>query len=233
MRTGADVRGVHARGRRERRVWLAGLLASWVVHVLAFLVFRAAPPLPSTLAAAGPRAGDPRAAAGGGGMLALLLAPPRPIVVPPRPEAVVRVRPAEVRPLEETTPAFARATLRSPGEGEREGADRGPGLPGGEGRGDAGTDAAGLQRLVSPDPWGMITPPLTNIPPEARGRAVRVRVFVNEAGIVDSVRLVSATPSREYNERIIRQAYEWTFKPAQRGGRRVAAWFEYTLDVPR
>ena len=53
--------------RRHRRTWRLALIASVVLHVLIFLAFRQEIVIPpSPFAAAGPRAGDDRAAAGGG-----------------------------------------------------------------------------------------------------------------------------------------------------------------------
>lgn len=220
---------VDERARRERRLWAAGFFASLVLHLLVLLAFRSPTPFPWTTAAAGPAAGDPKAAPGGGGLTALVLKLPQPIVVPPRPEFVVRPAPAEVKPLREVQLSLADDPLERAGEGEREGPETGKGLPGGEGGGDAGNDAEGLRRLESADPLHVL-PPL-GAPPEARGRRVTLHVFVTATGAVDSVRLERPTPSREYNERLVREAYEWTFKPAHRAGRPIASWYSYTVSI--
>lgn len=138
-----------------------------------------------------------------------------------------------MKPLLQRQLALSAVTLEDVGDGREAGPETGPGLPGGEGKGDAGDDAAGWLRVIPPDPWGMILPPLTMIPVEVRGREVTVRVFVTQAGVVDSVRLDPPTPNREYNHRLVREAYEWTFKPALSGGREVAAWYQYTFLLPR
>lgn len=223
---------VWERSRRERRVWAAGLLLSVGVHVAVLLVFRSGSLPVSPAAAAGPRAGSPKAAAGGGGLTAILFRPPRPIVVPPRPEAVVEPKPIELERLLELQLSFSPVTLPAVGEGRVPGSRSGPGLPGGEGAGDAGDAAEGLLRLIRPHPRGIILPPLGG-PAEVRGREVKVRVFVSAAGTVDSVRLDPPTPSREYNERLAREALSWKWEPALRGGRKVAAWAEYTIAIPR
>jgi hypothetical protein len=82
--------------RRHRRRMRWALLASVLFHVLVLLFFREARPLPeSPFAAAGPRAGDDRAAAGGGmEVVALNVVQPQveqpPVVVPvPVPGSVV------------------------------------------------------------------------------------------------------------------------------------------------
>lgn len=217
---------------RERRVWAAGLLLSLAVHITVLLLFQSSSLPPSPGAAAGPRAGSPKAAAGGGGLTAIVFQPPRPIVVPPRPEAVVEPKPIQLERLPDLRLSFSPVMLDAPGEGRVPGGERGPGLPGGEGEGDAGDAAAGLLRLIRPHPRGIILPPLGG-PPEVRGREVRVQVFVSAAGTVDSVRLDPPTANREYNERLIREALSWKWEPALRGGRKVAAWAEYTIAIPR
>lgn len=219
---------VTQRGRRERRAWAAGLLISLALHVVLLLLFRDGAVGPST-AAAGPRAGSPQAAAGGAGLRAVVVRPPQPIVVPPRPELVVEAEPVEVEPRLET-PNFSERSLAFAGEGREEGSETGPGRPGGEGAGDAGDADEGLLRLLPPEAWHVLLP--LGSPPEARGRDVTVHVFVTAAGTVDSVRLDPTTPSREYNQLLIRQAYQWRFEPARRGGRPVPVWFQYTVSIP-
>jgi TonB family protein len=103
-------------------------------------------------------------------------------------------------------------------------------LPGGEGAGDAGDAEEGLRRLIPPDPLHIPFP--FAAPPEARGREVTLQVFVTATGAVDSVRLADPTPNRDFNATLVRQAHDWTFKPARRGGREVAAWFRYTWRIP-
>jgi hypothetical protein len=59
-----------------------------------------------------------------------------------------------------------------------------------------------------------------------------VWVFVDERGRVvsDSTRLEPPTSDRDFNQRLIHSAAEWTFRPALRGGNLVASWFPYTLE---
>ncbi len=213
-------------------MWAAGLWISLAIHLLALLLFQTSRML-SPAAAAGPRAGSPKAAPGGGALTAIMLQPPQPIVVPPRPERVIEPKPVERPPALERAWAVSPIDLRELGHGREVGPETGSGLPGGEGKGDAGDAAEGLLRIIPPDPWNIVPPPLTGIPAEARGREVTVYVFITAAGGVDSVRLAPPTPSREFNEQLVRDAYAWTFKPARRGGRAVAAWYEYTFSLPR
>ncbi len=140
------------------------------------------------------------------------------------------VEPVEVELLEEPTLSFAEIELRDPGEGLKEGPETGPGLPGGEGGGDAGDAMSGLRRLIPPTPRGVIMAPLDR-PPAVRGREVTVWVFINQAGAVDSVRLDPPTPDRNYNADLLREARDWVFEPAERGGRAVATWYSYTWKL--
>lgn len=222
---------VEHRLQRERRIWRVGLLLSVLVHVVLFLVFRAQEARLTPYAAAGPAAGDPVAAPGGGGMRSVVLQPPQEIPVPPRPEVPV-IKPVEVEPIEEE-PVLALSELErpEPGEGEKEGPETGPGLPGAEGGGDAGNAATGLRRLLPPVPRGALFTPLAYRPNSVRGKEVTVWVFVNEGGAVDSVRLEPPTSDERFNRLLRREAREWYFEPAQRAGQPVATWYSYTWEL--
>jgi len=115
---------------------------------------------------------------------------------------------------------------RDAGEGEAEG----PGRAEGTGQGDGGTADEGLFRLMPPTPRGMIMPPTNQA---LRGKQVEVWVFVGEDGRVvpDSTYLRPPTEDRGFNERLLREAAEWVFRPATKGGRPVAAWFPYTISM--
>jgi TonB family protein len=224
------VEQVEQRVRRERRVWRIGLLSSLLFHLLLLVFFQTRAERLSPYAAAGPAAGDPVAAPGGGGMRAIVLQPPVPIEIPPRPESFI-IEPVQVNPpVEEMVLALNEVELRDPGEGNREGPESGPGLPGAEGGGDAGNAMSGLRRLIPPVPRGVIMAPLSR-PSSVRGREVTVWVFINQAGAVDSVRLEPPTPDSKYNEDLMREARDWVFEPAERAGRAVATWFSYTWKL--
>lgn len=223
------VERIGQRLQRERKVWRVGLVLSVFIHLSLFLLFQTGPERLTPYAAAGPASGDALAAPGGGSMTALLLRPPVEIRIPPRPETPI-VEPVQVQQPEELEFAFSELELRDPGESEREGPESGPGLPGGEGRGDAGNAMSGLRRLIPPVPRGVIMAPLDR-PASVRGREVTVWVFINQAGQVDSVRLDPPTPDRGYNEDLIRTAVDWVFEPALRAGRAVATWYPYTWKL--
>lgn len=215
---------VQDRKAAEGRLFRAALLISLLLHVLVFTFWKVVPIPPSPFAAAGPRAGDFRAAAGGG-MQAMNLAvpPPRPII-PPR----VPVISLEMEdPVEfDLQPEIDLEALIGDGPGTAEG----PGIEGGTGRGDGGTAAEGLYRLVPPSPRGMIIPPTNS---KLRGSSVEVWVFVDEAGrvVADSTRLNPPTSDRGFNRRLIQEAAEWVFNPAMMEGKPVAAWFPYTISM--
>lgn len=225
------VQRIGERLRRDRTVWRVGLLLSLLIHLILFVIFQKAGERFTAYAAAGPASGDPVAAPGGGGMRAVVLRPPVELTVPPPPEAlVIEPVPVEVKLQEEPPLALSEIELPEPGEGKREGAQTGPGLPEGEGGGDAGNAMSGLRRLVPPTPRGVIMAPLAR-PAEVRGREVTVWVFVNAAGAVDSVRLEPPTPDRGYNDSLIRTALDWVFEPAERAGRPVPTWTKYTWKL--
>jgi hypothetical protein len=100
----------------------------------------------------------------------------------------------------------------------------------GQGEGAGGDAAEGNNRVRPPSPRGMIIPPAND---ELRGTTVAVWVFVNERGRVvpDSTRLDPPTRDRDFNRRLIREAAEWIFRPATKGGEPVASWFPYEISM--
>ncbi len=221
--------GTRQRTRRERTVWRIGLLLSVLLHLIVILIFQTRQERLTRYAAAGPRSGDAVAAPGGGGMRSVVLRPPEEITLPPRPEVPV-VKPMEVQEPEQPVLALSELVLPELGQGEKEGPRSGPGLPGGEGGGDAGSAMSGLRRLTPPTPRYAIFN-LSDRPQSVSGRDVTVWVFVNELGAVDSVRLEPPTPDRRFNERLMREAREWLFDPAERAGRPVPTWTSYSWKL--
>jgi outer membrane biosynthesis protein TonB len=214
------------------------LLASVLFHVLVLLFFREARPLPeSPFAAAGPRAGDDRAAAGGGmEVVALNVVQPQveqpPVVVPvpvPVPEPEVKPVEEEKKPQPEVVAVVAQVDGTGP-VGAGKGALAGAGIEGGRGQGDGGTTEEARFRVVPPSPRGLILPP-SDRPGRLRGKEVAVWVFVTEGGrvVADSTRVAPPTGDRKFDSRLREQAAEWVFEPAKRGGKAVAEWFRYTI----
>ena len=214
---------VKNRRQEQNLVWRRGLWASVLIHALIFLFWRNTPIPASPFAAAGPRNGDNLAAAGGMQALNVQTPPQVPIIPPPVPlPSAVDIEPIEFDP----EPALDPGSIL----GDSPGDAVGPGLENGQGQGDGGTAEEGTFRLVPPSPRGMILPPSS---PDLKGREVEVWVFVDMNGrvVADSTRLNPPTPSRSFNERLIREAAQWVFRPARQGGEAVAAWFPYTISM--
>lgn len=211
------------RRRQGRKIWRTGLWVSVLLHLLIFFGWQGNVLPTSPFSAAGPRAGDDRAAQGSLQALNLRAAPPRPIRPPPVPIAVaLEVEPIEFEETGEVDPASVL--------GDEPGLDELPGLETGSGRGDGGTAEEGLFRLEPPSPRGMIIPPTNR---SLRGTEVQVWVFVDERGQVvsDSTRLDPPTRDNDFNRRLIREAAEWVFRPAMRQGTPVASWFPYRITM--
>lgn len=213
---------VASRRRRDRRKWRYAYLASALFHFLVLMPGVGRPIPPSPFSAAGPRANDDRAARGGMQAINVVTPPPRPIV---RPRIPVPVD-FEIEPLViEEEPAFDAAALI----GERPGPVD-PGLANGDGRGDGGTGAEGLRRLLPPSPRGMIIPPGNK---SLRGVEIDVWVLVDASGevVADSTRLDPPTRDRGFNRQLIREAAMWVFRPGTRDGQPVVAWFVYKISM--
>jgi hypothetical protein len=217
-----DIRATDRR-RRERRIWRRSLLVSVLFHLLVLFGWRGNVIPLSPVAAAGPKAGDNRAAAGGMQALNIRTPPTVPIVPPPAP-IIVEV---EIEPVDfEREVVFDAASVL----GEEPGLLEGPGLEDGTGQGDGGNADEGFYRLQPASPRGMIIPPMNR---DLRGTEIQVWVFVNERGRVvsDSTRLDPPTRDRGFNRRLIREAAEWVFRPAVLEGRPVASWFPYRISM--
>lgn len=198
-----------------------GFAMSVLLHLMVFLGWRGNVIPASPFAAAGPKAGDDRAAAGGMQAVNVPSPPSRPIIPPPRPVAVD----FEVEPVDfEQDVAFDPASVL----GEMPGLAEGPGVADGTGAGDGGTADEGFYRLQPAQPRGMIIPPTD---PDLRGTRIQVWVFVDEGGRVvpDSTRLDPPTRDGAFNRRLIREAAEWVFRPATQEGQAVASWFPYRI----
>ena len=227
---------------RHRWISLVAFLVSLGVHVLIFVIFWGDGVPRSPFAAAGPRAGDDRAAPAGGGMQVVRLQvaavqPAQAMPIPvPTPEVVVEEVP-EPEPEPQPEPAQVEVpkveVSAEPGSGGTQaGVGEVLGREGGTGRGDGGTEAEGRYRGEPPKPRGLILPP-GDRPGKVRGKEVTVWVFVTETGEVvpDSTRLIPSTGDSKFDERLRRQAAEWVFQPAMRGGKAVAEWFRWVVSL--
>ena len=211
------------RRRRERPTWRRGLYASVGLHLIIFFGWNGEVIPESPFAAAGPRAGDVRAAAGAMQAINVRTSRARTIIRPPAPLSVeVEIEPVEWEEEAEVDPASVL--------GERPGLDAVPGLQSGTGEGDGGNAEEGLYRLQPATPRGMIIPPTNR---RLRGTEVQVWVFVDERGrvVADSTRLDPPTRDRAFNRRLIEDAAEWVFRPAVREGQPIASWFPYRIAM--
>jgi hypothetical protein len=213
---------VKERRAADARKYRIALGISALVHLFVFFVWKSVPIPPSPFAAAGPRAGDLRAAGGGMQSLNLQAIPPSPIIPPRVPVISLEIS----EPVEfDFEPAIDLSALAGEAPGRLEGP---PGI--GEGRGDGGTGTEGLLRVVPPSPRGLIIPPTNR---GLRGKQVEVWVFVDAAGkvVADSTRLNPPTSDRSFNRRLMEEAAEWVFNPATKSGEPVAAWYPYTVSI--
>ena len=195
-----------------------------MVHLLIFFLWWGSASTISPFAAAGPRAADNRAASGGMQTLTLRIPPPRPIIPPMIPLPTLE-------PVLENDMQMEEEVETASILGDRPG-DDGPGLLEGDGLGDAGNAAEGLSRLVPPVPRRLTMPQFNTV---LRGKEVHVWVFVNEFGrvVADSTRLQPPTSDSDYNDRLVREAAEWIFEPARKGGQAVSSWFPVMVAIGR
>jgi len=213
------------RRRRDRTVWRTGLLVSALLHLLILFGWRGSVLPQSPFAAAGPKAGDNRAAAGSMQALNVRTPPavPTPIVPPPIPiPADVEIEPVEVDEVVEIDPASILGDAPGPLDE--------PGLELGTGRGDGGDSDQGLYRLEAARPRGMVIPPQSDA---LRGVQIQVWVFVDEQGrvVADSTRLDPPTRDRGLNRQLVQEAADWLFYPARQDGVAVASWFPYRIGM--
>ena len=212
---------------RNRKALIGGFSLSVLLHVLILLGWRGpVTDLPGSLAA-GPRAGDYRAAAGGGEILAIAIAPPRPIEIP-APPAEVLLTDLEVV-TDEPEKMIQPVELAGPTGGAALISDRtGPGLVGADGRGDSGSDAEGQDQRTFPTPRSII--PVWDPPRDMKGMRVTVRVQVDARGVATGEILVDpGIPNSGFDRRLRQELLSMDYVPAQRGGRPVADWAEMTF----
>lgn len=209
------------RRRRERPVWRRALLVSVLFHAALFLAWPSESILTSPFSAAGPRAGDDRAAAGSMQALNMSVPPSVPIVPPPLPtptvDPVVDIEfddEARVQPAEALGTGIAEVGP--------------PGLETGTGQGDGGTSDEGRFRLIPPTPRAMILPTFAE---ELRERGAEIWVWVDVSGRVvpDSTRVEPPTSDRGLNRRLMQEAADWVFEPARQGGQVVPSWYNYRV----
>lgn len=223
--------GVEAPSRRnsarQRKALWTGLAISAAFHALLLFGWRAPSPDGTGSLAAGPRAGDYRAAVGGGEMTALAIAAPRPIEVPPPPQSRPRIRDPELFVPEPERYVIA-ASLSGPTGGAPAEGRAGQGLPGVDGAGDGGTERAGRDRRSPPTPRSIT--PRWDPPRELRGQRVTLRVHVNALGEpTGEIEIQPRIADSGFEKQLRRDVLAMDFLPARRDGRAVADWAELTL----
>ena len=223
METNDGTKSNEQRRRDERVLWRRAFAVSVILHLLLFAGWKADRLLQSPFSAAGPRAGDNRAAAGSMQSMNLRVPPSVPIVPPPVP--LPTLEPIEPLEFEEEPVVEQPEGLMGDATGLE-----GPGLEDGTGLGDGGTSDEGRNRLVPPRPRGMIIPHADDA---LRGREVEIWVFVDATGRVvpDSTVLRPPTSDRDFNRSLVAGAASWVFEPARMAGEPVASWFDYSFRV--
>ncbi len=215
-------RSVDERRGDERRLWRVAYVVSIGFHLLLIFLWTTPRVHRSPFAAAGPRSGDAVAAAGGLQSINMRVPPTRPITPPPIPLPTVDVEPVEFE--DEVVVDEVAAVL-----GDAPGLE-GPGVEDGTGQGDGGTAEEGFFQMVPAVPRSMIMPPEDD---RLKGKSIEVWVFVDARGrvIPDSTYLRPTTGHRNLDQRLIREASEWLFNPARKGGEVIAAWTKWDFIV--
>ena len=221
----AEIRESTAEERRHRdqKFWVSGALISLIIHGSLFFLWSGSVIPDSPFSAPGPRAGDNLATTGSIQAINVSVLQPVPIVPPPVPTPLA---------VELDNVNFEDRLLVDQFSmlGERPGLTGIPGLDLGLGQGDAGTADNGLFTLQPASPRNMIIPPRNR---DLRDTEVQVWVFVDENGLVvsDSTRLDPPTRDNSFNQRLIREASDWVFQPAQQEGKAVSSWFPYRIRM--
>lgn len=204
--------GIRGRRRRERKVLGVALLVSAVFHLSVFAL-GGRREIPTFSAEAGARKAELLVERSGVEAIRVSQPPPVPLVPPALP--VPTALDIEFVEFGQEVDFDLAALLGDLGP---------PGLD----LGDHGTGDGGESDIVGPTPRGLIIP----IEHKAlRGVTLDVWVFVDAAGgvVADSTRLDPPTRDRKLNRQLIREASEWSFRPAARAGVPLAAWYRYTV----
>jgi len=212
--------------RQRKALWI-GFAISAAFHGLLLFGWRTASPDGPGSLAAGPRAGEFRAAAGGGELVALAIAAPRPIEVPAPPATRPQIRDPEIR-VQEPERHLITASLNGPSGGSPAEGRAGPGLPGADGAGDGGADREGRDRRTFPTPRSII--PRWDAPRELKGQRVTLRVRVDATGEpTGEIEIQPKLANAGFEKQLRRDVLAMDFLPGRQDGRAVADWAELTL----
>lgn len=241
-----------AEERAWSRAFRVGVIASILLHAALLLYFHREPVPVSPFVAAGPDRGDVEAAAGGSGGMEIIefriaaaqpeapATEPVPVSEPETPPVEVPVErpptptpePPRARPAE-SAGGSAEGRSETPGTGGDRGEVEGPGTATGTGQGAGGSAESGDgddARITPPSPRGLILPP-SGAPASARGKEMKVWVFVAASGrvVADSTRLEPPTSDAGYNRKLKRSVADWRFTPARKAGAAVGAWYPFEI----
>ncbi len=212
---------------RQRKAWWIGFALSAAVHAVLLFGWRTpAPEGPGSLAA-GPRAGDIRAASGGSAMTAIDIRMPQPIEVPEPPTRRPQLDDPKLA-VPEPDQRVLTASFQGPtGAAMSEGRD-GSGLPNATGAGDGGNDRQGRDRRTFPTPRSII--PRWDPPDALKGRRVTFRVRVNEQGEpTGEIEVRPRIDETEFVRRVRDDLLTMDYLPGRQDGRPVTDWAELTL----
>lgn len=213
---------------RNRKALIVGFSLSALLHAVILFGWRAPGLDLEGSLAAGPRAGDYRAAAGGGEILAIAIAPPRPIEIPAPPAEVLLTDLNVV--TDEPERSIQPVELAGPSGGAALISDRsGPGLVGGEGRGDSGNSAEGSDRNSLAIPRSIV--PRIDAPQEMQGMSITIRVEVDARGEpTGAITFEPSIPHAGFERELREDFLGMDYLPASRNGRAVADWMEMSMS---
>lgn len=212
---------------RNRKALIVGFSLSALFHAVVLLGWRTPATDHQGSLAAGPRAGDFRAAEGGGEIIAIAIAPPRPIEIPAPPAEVLL---ADLQVTDTPERRIQPVDLAGPDGGAMRLADRsGPGLVGADGRGDSGADAEGRDRNSLAIPRSIV--PRIDAPREMRGMTISIRVHVSARGKpTGAIVFEPSIPDSGFEKRLRDDFLGMDYHPASRNGRPVADWMEMSMS---
>lgn len=212
---------------RQRKAWWIGFALSAAVHALLLFGWRSPAPQGSGSLAAGPRAGDFRAASGGSEMTAIDIRMPQPIEVPAPPTARPQLDDPQLA-VPEPAQRVLTASLESSGGAAMNQGRAGAGLPSATGAGDGGNDRQGRDRRTFPTPRSII--PRWDPPDELKGRRVTFRVRVDERGEpTGEIEVRPRIEETDFVRRVRDDLLTMDYLPGRQDGRPVADWAELTL----
>lgn len=213
---------------RNRKALVVGFALSLLVHVLLLFGWRTSNLNDQRSLAAGPRAGDFRAASGGGEMQAIAIAAPRPIVIPAPPSNVPRFDEPDVD-VQEPERSVLTAALSGPSGGAAAmGENGGPGRAEADGGGDGGSDAQGDDRHSEASPRSIT--PLWDPPRDVKGMRVTVRVQLDALGKpTGEIQVEPRIPDSGFDRELRKGLLSMDYFPARRDGLAVADWAEMTF----